>query len=189
MLRWTCPLHYFRRTATCDTEVAGQAIKENDRVIMLYSSANFDETVFDKPEEFDIYHTAIYRNGKYYDTRGEISREEVGSVAPLGLTTDTSEKPKEGRDYLVFSYVIDDPDSLAYIKEVIENNTNWTNTCEFYGDRATKFWDKADGGIKEEWSSAERKKRKDKCSNPKGFTMKQFCKNQRTKSKKGERKN
>ncbi len=46
-----------------------------------------------------------------------------------------------------------------------------------------------DGGIKEEWSSAERKKRKDKCSNPKGFTMKQFCKNQRTKSKKGERKN
>lgn len=55
MLRWTCPLHYFRRTATCDVEVGGQAIKENDKVIMLYSSANFDESVFEKPEEFDIY--------------------------------------------------------------------------------------------------------------------------------------
>ena len=41
----------------------------------------------------------------------------------------------------------------------------------------------------EEWSPEERKKRKSKCSNPKGFTMKQFCKNQRTRSKKGQKKN
>lgn len=54
MLRWTCPLHYFRRTATCDTAIAGQAIKENDKVVMLYSSANFDESVFDHPYQFDI---------------------------------------------------------------------------------------------------------------------------------------
>ena len=39
------------------------------------------------------------------------------------------------------------------------------------------------------WSPAERKKRAEKCKNPKGFTMKQFCKNLKTKSKKGERKN
>lgn len=55
MLRWTCPLHYFRRTATCDTEIDGQPIKENDKVVMLYSSANFDETVFDAPLDFDIH--------------------------------------------------------------------------------------------------------------------------------------
>lgn len=54
MLRWTCPLHYFRRTATCDTAIAGEAIKENDKVVMLYSSANFDEAVFDNPYRFDI---------------------------------------------------------------------------------------------------------------------------------------
>ncbi|WP_235965155.1 cytochrome P450 [Sediminihaliea albiluteola] len=54
MLRWTCPLHYFRRTATCDTEIRGQKIAEGDRVVMLYSSANFDEEVFDRPLEFDI---------------------------------------------------------------------------------------------------------------------------------------
>ncbi len=54
MLRWSTPLHYFRRTATRDTELRGQQIKENDRVVMLYSSANFDERVFDNPLEFNI---------------------------------------------------------------------------------------------------------------------------------------
>ena len=42
---------------------------------------------------------------------------------------------------------------------------------------------------KKKWSPSEREKRKDKCDNPKGFTMKQFCKNQSTKSKKGEKLN
>jgi hypothetical protein len=43
--------------------------------------------------------------------------------------------------------------------------------------------------LQEEWSKSERNKRKARCSNPKGFTMKQFCKNQRTKSKEGQKKN
>ena len=43
--------------------------------------------------------------------------------------------------------------------------------------------------MEEKWSDKERKKRKSKCDNPKGFTMKQFCKNQRSRSKKGEKKN
>ena len=54
MLRWTCPLHYFRRTATRDTEIRGQQVREGDRVVMLYSSANFDEEVFEQPMTFDI---------------------------------------------------------------------------------------------------------------------------------------
>lgn len=54
MLRWTCPLHYFRRTAVCDTEIRGQAIAKGDRVVMMYSSANFDEEVFADPLNFDI---------------------------------------------------------------------------------------------------------------------------------------
>ena len=55
MLRWTCPLHYFRRTATCDTEIGGQKIRENDKVVMLYTSANFDDRVFDDPMTFNIH--------------------------------------------------------------------------------------------------------------------------------------
>jgi len=44
-------------------------------------------------------------------------------------------------------------------------------------------------GLQEEWSDSERETRKSKCANPKGFTMKQFCKNQRTRSKKGQKTN
>ena len=39
------------------------------------------------------------------------------------------------------------------------------------------------------WSPAERKKRAEKCKNPKGFTMRQFCKNLKSRSGQGERKN
>ncbi len=53
MLRWTCPLHYFRRTATCDTEIRGEKIAAGERVVMLYSSGNFDEDVFADPLRFD----------------------------------------------------------------------------------------------------------------------------------------
>ena len=43
--------------------------------------------------------------------------------------------------------------------------------------------------LEEKFSEEERRKRAKKCDNPKGFTMKQFCKNQKTRSKKGERTN
>jgi cytochrome P450 len=54
MLRWSSPLHHFRRTATRDTALHGQTIRENDRVLMLYTSANFDDRVFTDPMRFDI---------------------------------------------------------------------------------------------------------------------------------------
>jgi cholest-4-en-3-one 26-monooxygenase len=46
ILRWVTPVNYFRRTATKDTQIRGQKIKENDKVCMYYSSANRDEEVF-----------------------------------------------------------------------------------------------------------------------------------------------
>jgi cytochrome P450 len=55
MLRFCCPLHYFRRTATCPATIAGQAIEENDRVVMMYSAANRDPEVFEDPHRFDIH--------------------------------------------------------------------------------------------------------------------------------------
>ena len=54
MLRWASPVMHFRRTATVDTELGGQAIKEGDKVVIFYISANRDETVFDDPFTFDI---------------------------------------------------------------------------------------------------------------------------------------
>ncbi len=55
MVRWANPLHYFRRTATEDTELAGQAIAAGDKVAMIYTSANRDEAVFADPQAFDIH--------------------------------------------------------------------------------------------------------------------------------------
>jgi len=55
ILRWANPLHYFRRTTTADTEIAGQPIKAGEKVAMIYTSANRDETVFDDPNAFDIH--------------------------------------------------------------------------------------------------------------------------------------
>jgi len=61
---------------------------------------------------------------------------------------------------------------------------------ENYGSLNVRLNDsEMEGDLNEEWSKSERNKRKSKCSNPKGFTMKQFCKNQKTRSKKGEKKN
>ncbi len=54
VLRWANPLHYFRRTAIADTEIAGQPIAAGDKVAMIYTSANRDEAVFDDPQSFDI---------------------------------------------------------------------------------------------------------------------------------------
>ena len=54
VLRWANPLHYFRRTAMTDSEVAGQPIAAGDKVAMIYTSANRDEAVFDDPQAFDI---------------------------------------------------------------------------------------------------------------------------------------
>ena len=53
-LRWLAPVHYFRRTATQDSELRGKKIRAGDRVVMMYASANRDEEVFREPQRFDI---------------------------------------------------------------------------------------------------------------------------------------
>jgi cytochrome P450 len=52
--RWANPLHYFRRTATADTEVEGGAIATGDKVAMYYTAAHRDDAVFDDPHRFDV---------------------------------------------------------------------------------------------------------------------------------------
>ncbi|MEU7030627.1 cytochrome P450 [Streptomyces sp. NPDC046275] len=54
IVRWATPVVSFQRTATQDTELGGQKIREGDRVGLFYSSANHDPEVFENPETFDI---------------------------------------------------------------------------------------------------------------------------------------
>lgn len=54
-LRWTSPVISFLRTATRNTELGGVAIAAGEPVLMLYASANRDETVFGPTaEEFHV---------------------------------------------------------------------------------------------------------------------------------------
>jgi cytochrome P450 len=57
ILRWSNPLHYFRRTATADTVLGSTQIKAGDAVAMYYTSVNRDEDVFDDGQDFDIRRT------------------------------------------------------------------------------------------------------------------------------------
>jgi cytochrome P450 family 142 subfamily A polypeptide 1 len=53
-LRWASPIKHMQRTVTRDVEFGGQQLREVDRVLLLYESANFDEAHFDEPERFDV---------------------------------------------------------------------------------------------------------------------------------------
>ncbi len=54
MIRMVSPVIYMRRTATVDTEVGGQKIAEGEKVIMYFSAANRDPSVFPNPDQLDI---------------------------------------------------------------------------------------------------------------------------------------
>jgi cytochrome P450 len=55
MLRWVTPVMTFARTVTAPTELGGVALDEGDYVVMLYASANRDESVFGPTaDRFDV---------------------------------------------------------------------------------------------------------------------------------------
>lgn len=54
ILRWSSPVLNFYRTATRDVELRGQQVREGDRVVMWYPSANRDEDHFVDPYRFDV---------------------------------------------------------------------------------------------------------------------------------------
>ncbi len=53
-LRFYPPLMHFRRTATRDTELRGQPIREGQKVVVWLVSANRDEDIFPHASSFDI---------------------------------------------------------------------------------------------------------------------------------------
>jgi cytochrome P450 len=54
MLRWWTPVMVFRRTATTDVDLAGVAVRSGDKVVVSFTSANRDESVFADPDAFDV---------------------------------------------------------------------------------------------------------------------------------------
>ena len=54
-LRWVTPIVSMSRVATRDIDVRGVTIPEGYQVLMMYPSANRDETVFENPMRFDLH--------------------------------------------------------------------------------------------------------------------------------------
>ena len=82
MLRWSSPIRNMNRTATKDVEVNGHLIREGDRVLLLYPSANRDEKVFDDPFGFDVgrtpnEHVAFGAYGRHHCLGAPLARLEL----------------------------------------------------------------------------------------------------------------
>jgi cytochrome P450 len=54
IVRWTSPSPSKRRTATCDVTLGGQSVEAGQKVQIWEGSANRDDSVFDRADEFDI---------------------------------------------------------------------------------------------------------------------------------------
>ena len=82
LLRWISPIMYFRRTASKDTEIHGQQIKEGDKVTLWYGSANRDPDAFENPDSFDVGrdpnpHVALGAGGPHFCLGASLARLEI----------------------------------------------------------------------------------------------------------------
>jgi cytochrome P450 len=85
IVRWATPVMTFRRTATRDTEIAGQPIAAGDKVVMFYAAANRDETVFSHPERFDITrhpneHVGFGGGGPHFCMGASLARRQLRAI-------------------------------------------------------------------------------------------------------------
>jgi cytochrome P450 len=82
IVRWATPVINFRRLATRDTEIGGQPIKEGQKVVMFYNSANRDERAFDDPYRFDVLrspneHVGFGAGGPHFCLGANLARREI----------------------------------------------------------------------------------------------------------------
>jgi cholest-4-en-3-one 26-monooxygenase len=75
------PFSHMRRTATCDAELAGQTIKQGDKVVMWYASSNRDERVYEDADRFDVrrnpQHQAFGAGGRHFCLGAALARLEL----------------------------------------------------------------------------------------------------------------
>ncbi|NBR01089.1 MAG: cytochrome P450 [Actinobacteria bacterium] len=102
IVRYATPVIHFRRTATADTEINGQPIKQGEKVVMFYQSGNRDERVFGNPDSFDITRplspaqVGFGAGGPHFCLGANLARREIAvmfdeirrRVPTLGITGD-----------------------------------------------------------------------------------------------------
>ncbi|HSO96872.1 MAG TPA: cytochrome P450, partial [Acidimicrobiia bacterium] len=80
-IRWVTPILNMRRTATEDHELHGQSIAAGDELLLMYSSANRDERVFDGPDRLDVTrphnHHVAFGFGTHFGLGASLARLEI----------------------------------------------------------------------------------------------------------------
>ena len=84
MLRWVSPIKNMSRTVTRDLTFQGKDMKQGEKVLLLYSSANRDEEVFDDPFRFDVGRTPnehlAFGQGPHFCLGNALARVEIRSM-------------------------------------------------------------------------------------------------------------
>ena len=80
-IRWVTPIHNMCRTATADTELAGQAVRRGQQLVMMYPSANRDPAHFRDPETYDVTrspnHHIAFGFGTHFCLGAALARLEI----------------------------------------------------------------------------------------------------------------
>lgn len=81
---------HFRRTATCDTELAGQTIREGEKVVMWYVASGRDSERYADPGRFDVSrnpeHQAFGAGGRHFCLGAALARLELTVLFEETLT-------------------------------------------------------------------------------------------------------
>jgi cytochrome P450 len=81
VLRWSSPVTHFARVATRDTELGGKQIRQGDRVLLWFPSANRDEDIFANPYTFDIRRAPnehlAFSKGEHFCAGAHLARLEL----------------------------------------------------------------------------------------------------------------
>ena len=80
-IRWVTPIHNMCRTATADTELAGQTVRRGQQLVMMYPSANRDPAHFQDPETYDVTrspnHHIAFGFGTHFCLGAALARLEI----------------------------------------------------------------------------------------------------------------
>ena len=80
-IRWVTPIHNMCRTATAEVELAGQAVRRGQQLVMMYPSANRDPAHFRDPETYDVTrspnHHIAFGFGTHFCLGAALARLEI----------------------------------------------------------------------------------------------------------------